>query len=108
MNPQGEPVALDIRKMFKRKSARSDTEGQQKPLGGEAVDGASLPYLESPRALQYPGVKSTEIAPAPAKPKTVEIPRPANNLPRCPGCGWSVGFTDEKCSNCGRVLHQAP
>jgi hypothetical protein len=99
---------LDIRKMFKRKATRSDGEVQQKPLGGEAVGGASLPYVESPTALRYPGVKSTENAPAPAKPKIVEIPRPANSLPRCPGCGWSVGFTDEKCSNCGRILRQAP
>jgi len=99
---------LDVRKMFKRKAARSDGEVQQKPLGEEVVAGASLPYVESPAALQYPGVKSIENAPAPTKPKTVEIPRPANSLPRCPGCGWSVGFSDEKCSNCGRVLRQAP
>ncbi|HUW43245.1 MAG TPA: hypothetical protein VMW02_03310 [Thermoplasmata archaeon] len=94
--------------MFKRKAARSSEEAQQKPLGGETVSGASLPYVESPAALQYPGVKPSENAPAPAEPKAVEIPRPANSLPRCPGCGWSVGFTDEKCSNCGHILRQAP
>jgi hypothetical protein len=99
---------LDIKKMFKRKSARSDIEAQQKPLGGEIGDGASLPYVESPHALQYPGVKPPENSPAPAKPRAVEISRPVNSLPRCPGCGWSVGFSDEKCSNCGRILRQAP
>jgi len=106
--PQGEPVVLDIKKLFKRKPARGDVDAQHKPIVGDALGGSSLPYVESPTALQYPGVKSVETAPAPAKPKTVEIPRPANSLPRCPGCGWSVGFTDEKCSNCGRILRQGP
>jgi hypothetical protein len=108
LNNQGEPVVLDITKLFKRKAAHSESDVQQKPLGGEAVGGASLPYVESPAALQYPGVKSVENAPSPAAPKTIEIPRPANSLPRCPGCGWSVGFTDEKCSNCGRLLRESP
>ena len=63
------------------------------------------PYVQSPSALHYPGVKIDETPePAPTSVARVEAKRGGPGLPRCQKCGWSVGYSDRSCSNCGETI----
>ena len=86
---------LNIKNIFRRKSA----------AGQENKSKEEMPYVPSPSAMQYPGVKAEpKAAPAP-KPAAIEpAKKDASGLPKCPKCGWSIGYTDTKCSNCGSAI----
>lgn len=86
---------MELRKIF----------GRKRSSGYEGRRGDERPYMPSPSALQYPGVRpEPKIEPAP-KPAPAEMPKEKKEgLPRCPNCGWSIGYMDTKCSNCGLAL----
>ncbi|MEM3038314.1 MAG: zinc ribbon domain-containing protein [Thermoplasmata archaeon] len=79
----------------------------QPPKHNERSD-QSMQYIYSPSALEYPGVKKKESPPA--REESKEIPeakgktKPEGELPRCPACGWAIGFEDTVCMNCGQKL----
>lgn len=94
---------------FKKK--RVELEGKEDlsglPQHNERVD-QSMQYIESPSALEYAGIKKNVAAPTaheskktPEANKTKEL---TGELPRCPVCGWAIGFEDTVCMNCGKRL----
>lgn len=86
---------MNIGNLFRRKSASTNRDN---PKG-------ETPYVYSPSAVQYPGVKVEPKAEPAPKPARVEpVKKDASGLPKCPKCGWSVGYTDGKCSNCGSTI----
>lgn len=100
---------MDIRNIFRKKGAKKDEKSLQATQDDRATGESSLPYVESPSALQYPGITPQKKPEPQARPGPVVLPRPAEpGLPKCPQCGWSVGYTDMRCSNCGFVLRQSP
>ena len=89
---------MKIKNIFRRKSASGQGDKPKE----------EMPYVPSPSAMQYPGVMAEpKVEPAP-KPAPIEpVKKDASGLPKCPKCGWSVGYTDRKCSNCGSEISQA-
>jgi hypothetical protein len=84
---------LNIKGLFRRKSV-----SEERPK-------ENTPYVSSPSALQYPGVRPEPKAEPTPKPAQIEPAKTgASGLPKCPKCGWSVGYTDAKCSNCGSAI----
>lgn len=77
------------------------------PHRNERAD-QSMQYIESPSALEYAGIKRKVAAPtaheskeAPGADNKTEL---TGELPRCPACGWAIGFEDTVCMNCGKRL----
>lgn len=79
----------------------------QPPRHNERGD-QSMQYIYSPSALEYHGVRRKESPPAGEESKEVPAaevkPKPDGELPRCPACGWAIGFEDTVCMNCGQKL----
>jgi hypothetical protein len=94
---------------FRKKSKERQPEEplSQPPTHNERWD-QSMRYIESPSALEYPGVKRKEKISAKDEAKEIRADSRASliakELPRCPSCGWAVGFEDSVCMNCGQRL----
>lgn len=68
----------------------------------------SMQYVVLPSALEYSGVRKKEVAPVTKEgkeePPAESMADSKGELPRCPACGWAIGFEDTACMNCGRKL----
>ena len=102
-----------LRKFFKKKSAGAEQIEPATLPKKERENDQSMMYIRTPSALEYPGMKSVpekEEASKPGKEKVApgikaeQKKKKEENLPRCPKCGWAIGFEDNACTNCGEVV----
>lgn len=86
---------MGVRRIFMRKSSSEVPQMQR----------WHTPFVQAPSALQYPGVMAEPVSePAPEPAPKKDAKDGGAGLPRCPKCGWSVGYTDRTCSNCEQAI----
>ena len=106
--------SLNIRGLFRKKKGE-DQEVEKTSSSPESIrkEDASMSYVHSPSALEYPDLRSKEppekkVPAKEYKKKAKEKGAEEAGLPRCPNCGWAIGFNDRECRNCGNVLRPGP
>jgi len=101
---------LGFKNLLKKKPREKEPEESSAGELGKRED-ASISYVQSPSALEYPEMRKKH---AEAEKKTMQEQaqqpetqkqKEPSSLPRCPDCGWAIGYEENVCSNCGRQLH---